>query len=132
MKRHIPPDLLNLLMQLALLGICLLSLLCVGYSQASRLVYVQEVFRHGHRYPLYGSAADGSSFIKDIRSAGELTKQGKSMHYILGQNLYATYWNSLFGGTPYFSTYNQSKFYVKSTNVNRTIESVQSQLLGIF
>lgn len=28
--------------------------------------------------------------------------------------------------------YNQSKFYFKSTNVNRTIESVQSQLLGLF
>jgi hypothetical protein len=54
------------------------------------------------------------------------------MHYILGQHLYKNYWSQLFGNTPYSATYNQSKFYVKSTNVNRTIESVQSQLLGIF
>lgn len=54
------------------------------------------------------------------------------MHYILGQNLYKVYWDQLFSGTPYLSTYNQSKIYVKSTNVNRTIQSVQSQLMGIF
>jgi hypothetical protein len=54
------------------------------------------------------------------------------MHYILGQNLYRTYWAQLFAGTAYATTYNQSKFYVKSTNVNRTIESVQSQMIGIF
>ncbi len=54
------------------------------------------------------------------------------MHYILGQNLYKTYWDQLFSGTPYYNIYNQSKIYVKSTNVNRTIQSVQSQLLGIF
>jgi hypothetical protein len=54
------------------------------------------------------------------------------MHYILGQSLYKNYWNQLFGSTPYMNAYNQSKFYVKSTNFNRTIESAQSQLLGIF
>jgi hypothetical protein len=63
---------------------------------------------------------------------GELSRQGKSMHYILGQSLYAAYWERLFGGTPYANVYNQSKFYARSTNYNRTIESLQSQLLGIF
>jgi hypothetical protein len=98
----------------------------------SKLIFVQEVFRHGHRYPLTGSTIDNSTFVTEIRSAGELTNLGKSMHYILGQNLYKTYWNQLFGSTPYMNNYNQSKFYVKSTDVNRTIESAQSQLLGIF
>ena len=28
--------------------------------------------------------------------------------------------------------YNQSKFYMKSTDVNRTIESMESQLMGLF
>jgi len=54
------------------------------------------------------------------------------MHYILGQNLYKEYWNKLFKDPQISNVYNQSKFYVKSTNVNRTIESVQSQLLGLF
>lgn len=39
---------------------------------------------------------------------------------------------ALFNNTPYQRMYNQSKFYIKSTDVNRTIESVQSQMMGLF
>ena len=53
------------------------------------------------------------------------------MQYLLGKKIYQRYWNQLFGNTPYENQYNQSKIYVKSTNYNRTIESVQSQLMGI-
>jgi len=53
------------------------------------------------------------------------------MHYILGQKLYDEYWMKLFANTSFEKTFNQSKFYVKSTNFHRTIESVQSQMLGI-
>jgi hypothetical protein len=111
----------------------LLSMLSLSFAQVNKkLIYVQQVFRHGHRYLIYPSKNDNSTYVNQIHSNGELTKQGKSMHYILGQELYKRYWQTLFGATPYISTYNQSKFYVKSTNVNRTIESVQSQLAGIF
>lgn len=114
-------------------AIVLLSMISLSYAQASRtLIFVQQVFRHGHRYLIYPSKNDNSTYVNDIHSNGELTKQGKSMHYILGQALYKRYWSQLFKDTKYVSTYNQSKFYVKSTNVNRTIESVQSQLAGIF
>ena len=51
------------------------------------------------------------------------------MHYMLGKLLYKDYWGRLFGDN---KVYNQSKFYFKSTDVNRTIESIQSQLQGIF
>lgn len=54
------------------------------------------------------------------------------MHYLLGKKLYEVYWNKLFGGTPFQYRYNQSKFYVQSTNYNRTIESAQAHLQGIF
>jgi len=63
---------------------------------------------------------------------GELTTQGKSMHYLLGKKVYATYWKDLFGGTQFEAQYNSSKFYIKATDVNRTIESCQSHLMGIF
>jgi hypothetical protein len=49
------------------------------------------------------------------------------MHYVLGQQLYRQYWNQLFAD----NKYNQSRFYVKSTDVNRTVESAQSQLMGV-
>ena len=48
---------------------------------------------------------------------------------MLGKMLFRDYWSKLFGDN---LRYNQSKFFFKSTNVNRTIESVQSQLMGIF
>lgn len=49
------------------------------------------------------------------------------MHYLLGQRIYEEYWEQLKLGT----TVNNSQLYVKSTNVNRTIESAQSHLMGI-
>ena len=53
------------------------------------------------------------------------------MQYVLGKLMYEKYWDLLFSGTPYATKYHPSQFYVKSTNVNRTIESVQAQLLGM-
>lgn len=104
-----------------LIGLFLICLLKTTLTEEPKLIFVQQVFRHGHRYPLNAYPFDNSTFIKTIHSAGELTSLGKSMHYILGQSLYKEYWNKLFANTPFFNTYNQSKFYVKSTNVNRTI-----------
>ena len=54
------------------------------------------------------------------------------MHHYLGKKLYEVYWSKLFGGMPFQHRYNQSKFYVQSTNYNRTIESAQAHLQGIF
>ena len=48
---------------------------------------------------------------------------------MLGKMLFKDYWSKLFGSN---LKYNQSKFFFKSTDVNRTIESAQSQFLGIF
>jgi hypothetical protein len=90
---------------------------------------VQQVFRHGARYPIYPNAYDGSHIAQAEHSVGELTTQGKAMHYMLGKMLYRDYWGKLFGQN---TRYNQSKFYFKSTDVNRTIESVQAQLMGVF
>jgi hypothetical protein len=54
------------------------------------------------------------------------------MHYLLGRKIYDQYWKELFEGTEFFDRYNNSKFYIKSTDLNRTIESCQSHLMGIF
>lgn len=53
------------------------------------------------------------------------------MHYILGKAMYEQYWKKLFAGTEYINKYHQSQIYVKSTNVNRTIESAQSHIQGL-
>jgi hypothetical protein len=54
------------------------------------------------------------------------------MQYILGKIMYDKYWNQLFAGTEYINKYHPSQIFVKSTNVNRTIESAEAQLLGLF
>lgn len=101
----------------------------LAQAQSPRLIFVQQVFRHGARYPIYPSPKDGSDFAIQQHAEGELTSQGKAMHYMLGKMLFQDYWGKLFGSN---NRYNQSKFYFKSTDVNRTIESIQSQLQGIF
>jgi hypothetical protein len=60
---------------------------------------------------------------------GELTRQGKSQQYLLGRTLYQIYWKDLFGP---LDRYLPHKFHFRSTNANRTIESLQAQLLGLF
>jgi hypothetical protein len=65
--------------------------------------------------------------VATVNDAGELTKQGKRMHYMLGKIIFGQYWQAL--ELPL--AYNSSQLYVKSTDVNRTIESVQSHLAGM-
>lgn len=102
-----------------------------GQEREGKLIFVQEIFRHGARNP-YQILGIGDEYAAAEHSLGELTTQGKSMHYLLGRKMYETYWKRLFAGTPYEFRYNQSKFYAKSTDVNRTIESAQSHIYGLF
>lgn len=53
------------------------------------------------------------------------------MHYLLGKQLYRRYWKQLFENTSFSDNYSPSLIYAKSTNTNRTIESLQSQLMGL-
>ncbi len=100
-------------------------LACIFLMQVTvtqkKLIFVQELFRHGARYPIFPT-----------KSLGELTTEGKNMHYLLGKAMYNTYWNELFAGTEFSNQYNNSKFFFKSTDLNRTIESCQSHLMGLF
>ena len=40
----------------------LAMLLSLGYQQNTDLIFVQQVFRHGSRYPIYPNPLDGSDF----------------------------------------------------------------------
>lgn len=91
---------------------------------SKKLIQVHEIFRHGARYPLHSSPRDKSEYALQENELGELTLQGKHMQYVLGKIIYDRYWKALFEGTPYINKYHPSQFYIKSTNVNRTIESV--------
>jgi hypothetical protein len=64
-----------------------------------KLVLVQNLFRHGARYPIFLNSDDYTSEPRIAQNAGELTTQGKNMHYVLGKILYKKYWKALFQGT---------------------------------
>jgi hypothetical protein len=84
-----------------------------------KLVFIQELFRHGARYPISSVLKDSSGANKE--TYGELTTQGKHMQYLLGRIIYHRYWKQLFEGTEFMNKYNPSLIYIKSTNINRTI-----------
>lgn len=118
-------------MRKASLLLLILTALAIAISESRRLIYVQEIFRHGARYPINPMSNDDSEYVNSEKMNGELTSEGKHMHYLLGRAMHDKYWAQLFNGTPYLEKYHPSLIYVKSTNVNRTIESAQSQLQGL-
>lgn len=118
---------------LVCLGLLLIVLQLQPVSSVKKLIFVQELFRHGARFPIYAAKdVDMTDYALDQHSVGELTTEGKNMHYLLGKRIHRQYWSELFNGTEFEGRYNNSKFYIKSTDVNRTIESCQSHLMGIF
>lgn len=95
-------------------------------SVQSSVISVVEVFRHGARAPTDQYTWDTGTWNQGL---GELTPSGMRQHYLNGQefrNRYATIQDLL---SP---QYMSEQIYVRSTDVNRTIMSAQSQLLGFF
>lgn len=86
------------------------------------LVQVVTMFRHGGRYHL-NSDYDGNQTRADW---GQLTAVGMNQHYTLGGML-----RKLYGGfiRPNF---NHSEIEAYATNVDRTINSAQSNFFGLF
>ncbi len=94
----------------------------------SELIFVYEHFRHGARGPPFDSNSNytdeyGTKWFGD----GELTNIGKRMHYILGIRNRLKY-SSLIN----FDKFNSKEILIQCTNSNRTIQSVQSHLYGMF
>ena len=82
----------NILLLAAIIG----TVKGVEDTPESKLIFVQEVFRHGARYPLGANDKDGSNISIIHNAIGELTRQGKSQHYLLGRKMYDTYWSQMF------------------------------------
>ena len=107
--------------------ISLLLLLCLILipSAFTKLEMAIEVFRHGARQPT------DAPFDPDLwpEYNGELTAAGMRQHYLLGKEMRRKYIkeHGLLS-----ETFNHSELYVRSTDVNRTLMSVQSHLLGLY
>jgi hypothetical protein len=90
----------------------------------AEVVFVVETCRHGARAPHDAYAWDQGNWTEGL---SELTPEGMRMHYLNGVEFRSRYSGSLLSES-YFS----NEIYVRSTDVNRTIMSAQSQLEGLY
>ena len=115
-------------MNTKLLLICILQFLLTKLSLCDKLRFVFGMFRHGARAPwksldennidLFGSKWDGES---------QLTNVGVRQHYLLGYKNKQKYFNLL-----NITSYNPSEISIFSTDTDRTIMSIYSELFGMF
>ena len=99
--------------------------LLLPFSSLSKLLQVIEVIRHGAREPL--SMLYNGKELLDIW--GELTTVGMREHFLLGRQLREKYINQEKLLQPFFDP---SEVYIRSTDVNRTIVSAISHLMGLY
>lgn len=103
------------------------AFLCAHLAHCD-LRFVFSQFRHGARAPTRGvdHKTNIDYFGEEWHGEGELTPAGKRMHYLLGLRNRQVYKN--------FATRHNvdGSVYIRSTDYNRTIESVQSQMHGFF
>ena len=93
-----------------------------------KLLFVWHHFRHGARGPYIAvDLKTNLDFLGERWDGmGELTPLGMRMLYLLGKSTKKRYSNFL------SKTYNPNELYITSTNVNRTIISVNSFLKGFY
>ena len=89
----------------------LLAFFFISCVFSQKLLSLQHVTRHGIRNPKPSSSDVVSKIFEqfDVEGDGELTLGGKYMHYVLGRIAYNHYWQQLFAGTPYETTFSRDQ-----------------------
>ena len=112
-----------------LLIFTLIQLLSFSISQNNRLVFLYTHFRHGARAPMDLD----DNYIDLVKekwdNPGELTGIGQRMHYLLGLRNRIKY---IKNETFLNEKFDPHEILIYSSNLNRTIVSVSSQLQGFF
>jgi hypothetical protein len=112
-------------MKTNILTLLFVSLLCVHFAKCD-LKFVFSMFRHGARSPTALDSKNNDAFGENWPNPGELTPAGKRMHFLLGLRNRQVYQK--------FTTKQKEdgSVYIRSTDYNRTMESVESQMQGFF
>jgi len=113
-------------MEIRLTIVLILAILSIAWAKPK---FVQEICRHGARAPEVDYPYEGFPNGK-----GMLTSSGLRQHYLIGHQLRKRYVKEHEEDeTKLLSpTYVPSEIYVRSTQVQRTIQSADSQLLGLY
>ena len=95
---------------------------------SAKILFVNEVWRHGARAPEIDGATE---MFKNGK--GMLTSSGMRQHYMIGNQLRKRYVkNSPQDDKLLSENFKHDEVYVRSTQVHRTIQSAESQMLGMF
>jgi hypothetical protein len=100
------------------------------YFCKNELLFVQVLWRHGDRAPMFNYPTDPHNESTWPGGYGELTELGMRQQYTLGKLLRQKYITS---DPPFLSArYTPKEIYIRSTDVNRTMISAMSNLAGMF
>lgn len=92
------------------------------------LIFSHILYRHGDRAPTMAYPTDPYSDSSNWAVPwGELTTRGMQQHFSLGKWLRQRYGNVLLS-----EQYAPSEIYIRSTNVDRTLQSSASNLAGLY
>ena len=105
----------------------LVILFYLQLTQEVKYLFVYEHCRHGARSPIFSPDSTytdeyGTKWFGD----GELTSIGMRMHHVLGIR------NRLKYSGLYSPNFNSKEIIITSSNSNRTMNSIQAQLFGMF
>ena len=111
------------------LSILFLSLLTKIVSQEDKILFAYQINRHGARAPFHGVKDGIDAYKEKWDQVQELSPVGKRMLYLLGVKARKRYMedNKLLK-----EEYDPQEILIRSTDSNRTIESIQCYLQGLY
>ena len=98
-------------------------------KKEEEIKFVFQMHRHGARAPFTGVENGKDCYKEDWISNGELSEVGKRQHYLLGVRNRKRYMDDY---KFLNKTYDPQEILIYSTNVKRTIQSIYSQLQGLY
>ena len=103
--------------------------LILKISSEEKVIFAWQIHRHGARAPYSGVENGVDAYKENWIQINELSGVGKRMLYLLGVKARKRYIDQF---QLLNKTYNPQEIYIRSTDVNRTIESVESYLQGLY
>ncbi|KAI6181639.1 Sidoreflexin [Aphelenchoides besseyi] len=95
-------------------------------DETSDLIFVQTIWRHGDRSPIWVGKNDPNVETTWLNGFGQLSPEGVNQHIRLGKKLRERY-NQFIS-----PEYKSEEIYVRSSDVNRTILSAHANMIGFY
>ena len=101
----------------------------INSQEKEKIIFAWEMNRHGARAPYLGVVNGIDAYGEKWIQIEELSEVGKRMLYLLGVSLRKRYIEEY---KLIKETFDPKEIYIRSSDVNRTIESMESLLQGFF